>query len=149
MNLIRWDPFRELEGIHGRLNRFFNELPARRMDEEDGVFLADWAPSVDIQETDKEFLVKVDLPEVKKEEVKVEMQDNVLSIEGERKREKEEKGKQFHRVERAYGKFVRRFSLPTEVDAAKVVAEFNDGVLQVHMPKLVVEKPKPIAVKVA
>ena len=148
MNLIRWDPFRELEGIQSRLNRLFHEAPARRSEDE-ALFFSDWAPAVDIQETEKEYVVNADLPDVKKEDVKVEVDDGILIVEGERKQEKEETGKKFHRVERAYGKFVRRFALPTEIDAAKVQAEFKDGVLNVHLPKSAAAKPKTVEVKVA
>jgi HSP20 family protein len=104
---------------------------------------------VDIQETDKEYVIKADLPEMKREDVKVELRDGALTIEGERKREKEEKDKKFHRIEREYGKFVRRFALPTEVDSTKVQAEFKEGVLNVHLPKTATAKPKAIEVKVA
>jgi len=146
MNLIRFDPFRELEGMQARLSRFFRE-PSGLTGAEDRFF--DFAPPVDVQETDGEYVVKADLPEVKKEDMKVEVNDGVLSVEGERKREQEEKGKTFHRVERSYGKFVRRFSLPTEIDAGHVQAEFKDGVLTVHLPKAAAAKPKSVEVKVA
>jgi HSP20 family protein len=148
MNIVKWNPFRELEDIQTRLNRVFNEAPLRRT-EGDGLFFADWAPPVDIQETEKEYVIKAELPEVKKENVKVEMLDGVLTIEGERKQENEEKGKKFHKVERAYGKFVRQFALPAEVEAAKVQAEFKDGMLNVHLPKSAGAKPKTVEVKVA
>ena len=128
MNLVKWNPFRELEDIQTRLNRFFSDTPLRRT-EGDGLCFADWAPPVDIQETDKEYVIKAELPEIRREDVKVEMLDGVLTIEGERKQEKEEKGKKFHKVERSYGKFVRQFVLPTEVDTTKVQAEFKDGML--------------------
>jgi HSP20 family protein len=147
MNIVRWDPFRELETIQSRLNSLFGERALRGMEQEPA--FADWAPAVDIQETDKEYVVKADLPEVKKEDIKVEFDDGVLAIEGERKMEKEEKSRKFHKVERSYGKFVRRFALPTEVDAAKLTAEFKDGVLNVHLPKSAVAAPKAITVKVA
>jgi HSP20 family protein len=104
---------------------------------------------MDVQETDQEYLVKADLPEVKKEDVKVDVQEGVLTIEGERKQEKEEKNKKFHRIERSYGKFVRRLAMPGDVDAAKAAAEFKDGVLQVHLPKSPTSKPRTIDVKVA
>jgi len=97
MTLIRWDPFRELEGIQSRLNRLFHETPARR-GEDEALFFTDWAPAVDIQETDKEYVLKADLPEVRKEDVKVEVDDGVLIVEGERKQEKEETGRKFHRM---------------------------------------------------
>ena len=115
----------------------------------DGAFFADWAPAMDVQETDKEYLIKADLPDVKKEDVKVGIEDGILSVEGERKQEKEEKGRKFHRIERAYGKFVRRMTVPTDVDATKVAAEFKDGVLNVHLPKSADAKPRMVDVKVA
>jgi HSP20 family protein len=104
---------------------------------------------MDVQETDKEYLIKADLPDVKKEDVKVAIEEGILSVEGERNQEKEEKGRKFHRVERAYGRFVRRMAVPTDVDATKVVAEFKDGVLNVHLPKAQTAKAKTIDVKVA
>ena len=149
MSLVRWDPFRELEDMSTRLNRIFGQPSVRRFTEEDGGTFADWAPAMDVQETDKEYLLKADLPEVKKEDVKVDVKDGVLSVEGERKQEKEEKGKKFHRVERSYGKFVRRLALPTDVDEQKIMAEFKDGVLNVHLPKTPTAKPRMIDIKVA
>ena len=148
MNIVRWDPLRELEDMSMRLGRFFNQPGLHRVDD-GGSFFADWAPAVDVQETDKEYIVKADLPDVRKEDVKVGIEDGVLTLEGERKQEKDEKGKKFHRVERVYGKFVRRLALPMEVDAQKVAADFKDGVLNVHMPKAVTVKPRAIDVKVA
>lgn len=148
MNIVKWDPFREFDGIQARLNRMFGERALRGFEADETSF-ADWAPAVDIQETDNEYVVKADLPEVKKEDVKVGFEDGVLTVEGERKMEKEEKNKKFHKIERGYGKFVRRFALPTEVDGAKVSAEFKEGVLNVHLPKTANARPKAIEVKVA
>ena len=147
MNIVRWTPFRELEGIEARLNRMVGERPLRGFEGEDLAF-ASWTPAVDVQETEKEYVIKADLPEVKKEDVTVEFDDGVLIVEGERKLEREEKGKTFHKVERGYGKFVRRFALPTEVDGTKISAEFKEGVLNVHLPKSPNGK-RAIAVKVA
>lgn len=147
MSVVKWNPFRELEELQTRMNRLFNDTPAVRTDEP--FFFADWAPAVDIQETEKEYTVKADLPEVKKEDVKVELQEGVLTIEGERKQEKEEKGKKFHRIERQYGQFVRRFALPAAVESAQVAAEFKDGVLKVRLPKSTTAKPKSVEIKVA
>jgi HSP20 family protein len=149
MNLVRWDPFRELEEVSTRLNRLFNQPFGRRVMEDEGSLLAEWAPAVDVQETDGEYLIKADLPEVKKEDVHVELQDGMLCLQGERKQEKEEKGKKFHRLERAYGRFERRLALPSEVDPQKVAAEFKDGVLRVHLPKSASAKPKSIEVKLS
>jgi HSP20 family protein len=151
MNIVLRDPFREFEEMSTRLGRFFNQpYPyVRRTVDDDGGFFADFSPAVDVQETDKEYVVKADLPDVKKEDVKVGIEDGVLTLEGERKQEKEEKNKKFHRVERTYGRFVRRLALPLEVDAQNVAAEFKDGVLNVHLPKTETVKPRAIAVKVA
>jgi HSP20 family protein len=147
MALVRWDPMRELEEMQGRLNRLFGIGPARPGEHEES-FLGEWSPRVDIQESEQDYTVKADLPEVKKEDVKVALQDGVLTVQGERKREKEEKNKTFHRVEREYGKFVRRFALPNEIDESKVVAEFKDGVLCVRLPKSPKATPKAIDVKI-
>ena len=149
MNLVTFDPFRELEDMSARLNRFFSPSLPRKSADDGGVFFADWSPAVDVQETEKEYLLKADLPEVKKEDVKVDVKEGVLTVEGERKQEKEEKGKKFHRVERSYGKFVRRMALPTDVDDQKIAAEFKDGVLNVHLPKSPTAKPRAIDVKIA
>jgi HSP20 family protein len=147
MNLVRWGPFRQLDGIHARLSRMLGERPLRGFDT-DTLSFGEWAPAVDIQETDKEYIVKADLPEVKKEDVKVEFEDGMLTMEGERQLEKEEKGRKFHKIEREYGKFVRRFALPREVDAGKLSADFRDGVLNVHLPKSPEIKPKAVTVNV-
>lgn len=133
MTLVRWDPFREFE----------------RTMAGDEPFFGNWNPPVDVQETDKEFILTADLPDVKKEDVRVEFDDGVLTVEGERKQEKEEKGKKFHRVEREYGRFFRRFVVPTDVDGEHTKAYFKDGVLHVHLPKMVTAKHKAIEVKVA
>ena len=148
MALVRWDPFRELEHMQSRLNRLFGDAPSQRAGE-DMMSFSGWSPAVDVQETDKEYVIKADLPDVKKEDVKVELLDGALTIEGERQQEKEEKGKKFHKIEREYGKFLRRFALPNEVDASKVQAEFKNGVLNVHLPKSITAKPKAVAVKVS
>jgi HSP20 family protein len=145
MQLTRWNPFVELDEIQQRLNRLLVDRPAKAAD----TGFADFLPAVDIQETDAEFLVKADLPEVKKEDIKIHLQDGVLAIEGERRKEKEEKGKRFHKIEREYGRFVRRFELPIDVDAAKVRAEFKEGVLNVVLPKAETAKPKQIDVAIA
>jgi HSP20 family protein len=147
MNIVKWTPFREFGDIQTRLNRLFNERTFPSTDE--ALFTADWMPAVDVEETEKEYLIKADLPDVKREHVKVTVNDGMMTMEGERKLEKEEKGKTFHRIEREYGRFVRRFTLPDGVDEAKVMAEFKDGVLNVHVPKSPVMKPKAVEVKVA
>lgn len=145
--LMRWDPFRELEEMSDRLNRMFAR-PATRTNGKETMTVADWTPTVDISETDGEYQIKAEIPDVKKEDVKVTVEDGVLTIQGERKQEKEEKGKRYHRIERSYGSFVRSFSLPDVIDEEKVKAEFKDGVLSLHLPKSEKAKPKAIEVKV-
>jgi len=148
MTLVRWDPFRELEDMSERLNRVFSR-PSLRNSGKENLTVADWMPTVDISETDGEYLIKAELPEVKKEDVKVTVENGVLTLQGERRQEKEEKGKRFHRVERLYGSFVRSFSLPESVDESGVKAEYTEGVLNLHLPKSEKVKPKAIDVKVA
>jgi HSP20 family protein len=151
MSLVRWDPFRELEEVNARLNRIFGPpaLPRVAGDAgKDSIMMFDWTPSVDVVETAEEFQIKVDLPEVQKENVKVSVDNGTLRLAGERKQEKEEKGKKYHRIERNYGSFLRTFTLPDNVDEAKVRAEFKDGVLDVRLPKTEKAKPKATEVKV-
>ena len=134
MTLVRWDPFRELEDMSERLNRVFSR-PSLRNSGKENLTVADWMPTVDISETEGEYLIKAELPEVRKEDVKVTVENGVLTLQGERRQEKEEKGKRFHRVERSYGSFVRSFTLPESVDESSVKAEYKDGVLNLHLPK--------------
>ena len=108
----------------------------------------DWSPRVDISETTNDFVIKAEIPEVRKEDVKVSVDNRVLTIQGERKQEKEEKGKKFHRVERCYGSFVRSFTLPDNVDETKIKATFKDGMLNLQVPKSAETRHKAIEVKV-
>ncbi|MCP9439818.1 MAG: Hsp20/alpha crystallin family protein [Nitrospira sp.] len=145
----RWDPFKELEDMERRLSTWFGRPLRRREGGKEALTVTEWVPLVDIEENDKEYVIKAELPEMKKEEIKVSVEDDVLCISGERKREKEEKGKKYHRVERSYGCFERSFTLPDDADGTKVNAEYKDGVLRVHLPKSEKAKPKAIEVKVA
>jgi len=148
--LSRWSPLKELEEMERRLSTIFGKTPSAMSGEKkEAITVAEWSPLVDITEDDKEYLIKADLPEVKKEDVKLTVQDDVMSISGERKYEKEEKGKKYHRVERAYGSFMRSFTLPEDADGSKVSAEYKEGVLKVHLPKSEKAKPKSIEVKVS
>jgi len=148
--LTRWDPFKEMEETQHRLARWLSLGTTRAGNgDKESLTITEWAPSVDITEDDKEYLVKADLPEVKREDVKVAVENGILSITGERKFEKEQKDKKYHRVERAYGSFMRSFTLPDAIDSVKVNAEFKDGVLKVHLPKTDKAKPKTVEVKVS
>ena len=150
MTLVRWDPFRELEEMSDRLNRMVSRpsLPRTNGHGKEAMTVTDWVPSVDVSETEGEYQIKAEIPDVKKEDVKVTVEDGVLTIQGERKHEKEEKGKKYHRVERSYGSFVRSFTLPDLVDEEKVRAAFKDGVLNLQLPKSEKAKPKAIEVTV-
>ena len=132
-----------------RLNRMFARPTARRENGKETLTVADWVPTVDIEEGEQEYHITAELPGLKKEDVKITLQEGVLTIHGERKQEKEEKGKRFHRVERAYGAFVRSFALPDVVDETRVSAEFKDGELHIRLPKSEKARPKAIEVKVA
>lgn len=148
--LKSWDPFKEMRELQDRIGSLFNLTPFRRGDgKEETMTVAEWSPLVDIVEDDKEYLIKAELPEVRKEDVKVTVENGVLSITGERNYEKEEKSRKYHRIERAYGGFVRSFTIPDDADASKVSADFKDGVLKVHLAKDEKAKPKTIEVKVA
>lgn len=142
-----WDPMQELNELQNRFKTLLGRTSLRPNHGEESLALADWAPAVDISEDDKEFLIKAELPGLKREEVKVTVEDGVLSISGERKTEQEEKNKKFHRVERSYGSFLRSFSLPDGADATRVNAEFGNGVLNVHLAKTPKAQPKTIEVK--
>ncbi len=140
----RWNPIREIENLQSRMNQLMTAWP----DGEESLTVSDWSPLVDIIEQNGEYLVKAEVPEVKKEDLKVRVEDGTLQITGERKSEKEDKGKRFHRIERSYGSFERCFSLPDDVDAAHITSDFKDGILHVHLPKSPAAKAKAIEVKV-
>jgi HSP20 family protein len=147
--LSRWSPWKELEEMEKRLSTIFGKAPsATNSDKKEALAVADWSPLVDITEDEREYVVKAEIPEMKKEDIKLNVQDNVLTITGERKYEKEEKGKKYHRVERAYGSFMRSFTLPEDADGSKVSAEYKDGLLKVHLPKSEKAKPKTTEVKI-
>jgi HSP20 family protein len=152
MNTVaRWDPLKELDDLQNRLSTLFGRSAIRKDGERDeAMTVAEWAPLVDIVEDENEYLIKAELPEVKKHDVKVTVQKGVLTITGERTFEKEEKsGKKYHRVERAYGLFSRSFTLPEESVDEKVSAEFKDGVLHIRVPKSERARPRSIEVKIA
>ncbi|GDX09047.1 molecular chaperone [Verrucomicrobiota bacterium] len=147
-SFTRWNPIRDLEDMQRRFSTLLDIAPTGNGGEKEMLTVTEWSPSVDISEDDKEFLVKAELPDVKREDIKVNVENGVLTITGERKFEKEEKGKKYHRIERSYGSFTRSFTLPEAVKADKVAAEFKDGLLHVRLPKDESAKPKNIAVNV-
>ena len=145
----QWNPWRDFEDVEKRLSWLWGRRPAKGEGEKEAISVAEWSPLVDITEDEKEYLIKAELPEMKKDDVKLTVENNVLCISGERKYEKEEKDKKYHRVERAYGSFMRSFTLPDDADGTKVAAEYKDGILKVHLPKSEKAKPKSIEVKVS
>ncbi|HEV3483970.1 MAG TPA: Hsp20/alpha crystallin family protein [Vicinamibacterales bacterium] len=141
MALVRWDPVRELAGMEvDRLNRMFADWYGE-------AFNRGWLPPVDIYETDQhEFVIKAELPEMKREDINLTFEHNVLTLRGERKFEHEAKRDNFHRVERSYGSFSRSFTLPNTVDASRISAAYKDGVLTIRLPQRDDAKPKQISV---
>jgi len=149
--VITWNQLREIEEAQNRLHRFFLGGFPNRMGsgEIHSLTVADWLPEVDVSEDDHGYLLKADLPEMKKDDVRVTVEDGILSVSGERKCQKEDEKKKFHRIERSFGTFRRNFTLPEDADSTKVTAEFRDGVLKVHLPTIPIAKSKATQVKVA
>jgi HSP20 family protein len=141
MRVIKWEPFRDVDDV---FDRFFAEsmrhwpraAVANRAAQE-------WAPAADVSETEAEYLIKADLPEVRKEDVSLTVQDGVLTLSGERKQEKRAEGEKLHRIERVYGSFMRRFALPENAEEQGITAESRDGVILIHIPKVKVVQPQP------
>jgi HSP20 family protein len=148
MSLVRWEPFNEMDSLFNRiLRKSFTGLPRVSAEGNGGASL-EWSPSADISETDKEYLIRAELPAVKKEDVKVTVDRGMITIEGERKQQKEEKTEKFHRVESLYGNFTRSFSLPEDINVEAIRCEEKDGVLTVHIPKTHAEKATVKQIKV-
>ncbi|MBW4050800.1 MAG: Hsp20/alpha crystallin family protein [Proteobacteria bacterium] len=145
MSMVRWDPFANLDDMFARMPNLVGRWPRLSGDGDSGV---EWAPTVDISETDAEYLLKAQLPAVKKEDVHITFDDGMLTISGERKQEKEEKGEKYHRIESLRGAFSRSFSLPDAIDAGAIRAEGKDGVITVHVPKSKAEPRKAQEIKI-
>jgi HSP20 family protein len=148
MRPISRDTLRDLQNMTDRVDRLLagRNMPSAGRDE--AMALVDWAPAVDVMETDEEFQIRAELPGVEKKDVKLSVENGVLLISGHREQEKEEKGKRYHRIERAYGNFARSFTVPEAVDAEKVTADFKNGLLTVRLPKSEKARPKSIEVEV-
>lgn len=146
MTLVRWNPLREVPVLQNRINRLFEDFfPENTLEGLKG-FVGGWNPVVDIYETENETIIKADLPGMKKEDIQINIEGNVLSVSGERKTEDEVKKENYYRRERSYGMFKREFTLPSTVDHEKIKADFKDGVLKIEIPKPEEKKPKSIAV---
>ncbi|MGM0768278.1 MAG: Hsp20/alpha crystallin family protein [Pseudomonadota bacterium] len=148
-NLTRWNPVSEFDDLMSRYNRLFGLTRTNGEREGKDLFSrSDWAPAVDIKETPEAFTIEAELPGMSKDDVKVTVHDGVLSIQGERKHEEETNDKKHHRIERVYGSFLRRFTLPENVDDGSIKASFKDGVLSLTLQKAEPAEPKAIEVDV-
>jgi HSP20 family protein len=150
MTIVRLEPFRDMVAVQDRLNRIFDDAVrgSSRGSDEDSALGGQWAPSVDIFEHEGNLVLRAELPGIEPKDVDVRVENNVLTLRGERKFESEVKREKYHRVERAYGTFSRSFTLPNVVDTEKIKAEYKDGVLQVTLPQREEAKPKQIQVAV-
>ena len=146
MRVIKWEPFRDVDDV---FDRFFAES-MRRWPRQGAATQQprEWAPAADVSETDGEYLIKAELPEVRKEDVSITVQDGVLTLAGERKQEKVEEQEKIHRIERFYGSFARRFALPENADEQGIRAESRDGVVVIHIPKQRVVEPQPRQIQI-
>ncbi|MDW8257970.1 MAG: Hsp20/alpha crystallin family protein [Gammaproteobacteria bacterium] len=148
MSIVKWDPFRDIEAGFSRMFPMMLGRWPKWFSDVEGVETIEWSPSADISETETEYLIRADLPAVKKEDVKITVESGMLTIEGERKDRKETKGEKFHRIESFHGAFARRFALPDNVDEKGIRAECKDGILTVHLPKTAPTKAKAVEIKV-
>ncbi len=145
MSLIRWEPF---TGMDEAFNRLLGSSARWTLPESRGGSRFEWAPSVDISETEKEYLIRAELPAVKKEDLQITFDDGLLTLSGERLQKQEDKTEKFHRIESVHGKFSRSFTLPESVNSAHINAESKDGVVTIHVPKMTTEARKPVEIKV-
>lgn len=146
MNLVKWSPWREMPALYNRFNRLFDDPFFRvgQMDDDAGMGM--WNPAVDLYEKDDHFMIKAELPGVNKDDIKIDLQDQLLTLSGERTYDNEIKEENYYRRERSYGKFQRAFTLPADVDSDKIKAEFKDGLLQIEVPKPEEKKAKQVTV---
>ena len=145
MAVVRWDPFRDLNVLQDRMNRLFADA-GRNWPDGEPSSTTSWSPAVDIFETEGEIVVKAELPGMERKDIQLNLENNVLTLKGERKFQKETKDDNYHRIERSYGVFSRAFSIPTSVDEEKIRADYKDGVLKIALPKKEQVKPKQIRI---
>ena len=145
MAIVRWDPFRDLNMLQDRMNRLFDDA-GRPWRTDEPAATTSWSPSVDIFETEGEIVVKAELPGIDRKDIQLNLENNVLSLRGERKFQKETKDDNYHRIERSYGVFSRAFSIPATVDEERIRADYKDGVLKIVLPKKDQAKPKQIKI---
>ncbi len=146
MALVRWDPVRDLDSLQSDMNRLFDRFFSTGSDGNGNGSVRRWIPPMDLVEGEDHLVLRADLPGMTEEDVAIEVKDRVLTVSGERKSESEEKGEGFHRVERAFGRFSRSLSLPHGIDADAIAARFDNGVLEVTIPKPEETKPTRVAI---
>ena len=146
MNLVKWDPWREMPALYNRINGMFDDpfFSLDRLADQENLGL--WNPAVDLYEKDDHFIIKAELPGINKDDIKVDLKDRVLTLSGERSFDNEVKEENYYRRERSYGKFQRAFTLPADVASEKIKAEFKDGVLQIEVPKPQDKKAKQVTI---
>ncbi len=148
MTLVRWDPFRDVSSLQDRINRMFEDFFPRSREPDEEIGVCAWQPAVDIYETDEGVVIQAELPGVNKEDVSVELKDNILTLKGERKVDTELDEQRYFRKERCFGTFHRSFSLRESVQPDKIKAKFKDGILEVEIPKAQAERPRQITVDI-
>jgi HSP20 family protein len=149
MAIVRWEPFRELSTLQNEMNRLFNTVFESPAPGNSGSTMRRWMPAMDLVETDDHFVLRADLPGMKQDDVKIEFEDGTLTVSGERKVEHESKNEGYYRVERAFGSFSRSLTLPQGIDPEAVTANFDNGVLEVRIPKPEERKPRRIEIEAA
>jgi HSP20 family protein len=145
MAVVRWDPFRDLNMLQDRMNRLFDDA-SRTWRSDEPAATTSWSPAVDIFETEGEIVVKAELPGMDRKDIALNLENNVLTLKGERRFQKETKDENYHRIERSYGTFSRAFAIPATVDEEKIRADYKDGVLNILLPKKEQAKPKQIRI---
>ena len=148
MTIVRWDPFRNMTTLQDRINRVFDEAANRSRDYDDEVSKCEWRPIVDIYDTDKAIIINAELPGLNKDDIALDIKENILTLKGERKIAQEIEEESYYRRERCFGTFERAFTLPSAIDPEKITANFKDGILKVEIPKPAEKKPKQISIKV-
>jgi HSP20 family protein len=146
MAMTRWDPFRDLSILQERMNRVFEDAAGRGWKGEEPSPTTSWSPAVDIYETDNQIMVQAELPGIERKDIALQLENNVLTLKGERRFEKETKQENYHRIERSYGGFSRAFTIPTIVDEDKIRADYKDGILKIELPKKEQVKSKQIKI---
>ncbi len=147
MTVVKWEPFRDLLTMQDRMTRLFDETLAR-LSKEEGMQRGFWSPPVDLVDQEHQVLLKMDIPEMSQSEIGIKVDENVLTIKGERKFVKEAPEDHYIQIERPYGPFRRQFTLPKQIDQSKIKANYKDGVLQVVLPKRKEDHPKQVQVQV-